>query len=159
MMLTAQFMRFAVIGTAGFVVDVGVLYLVRRLGLDLYSARVVSFLCAASFTWLGNRLYTFRTPTGPDQRFAAEWFLYLSAMALGGLVNYGVYALLVTVLPLFHDHPWLAVAGGTGAGMLINFLFARRLLYRPGPGGQGGAPTGQISKASSRWSSSRRKKG
>jgi putative flippase GtrA len=100
MRLTVQFLRFAIIGAAGFLVDVGVLYLLRRSGLDLYSA---------------------------------EWSLYLGAMTFGGLVNYGVYALLITLLALFRDNPWLAVAGGTGAGMLINFLFARRILYRPAP--------------------------
>jgi putative flippase GtrA len=133
MRLTAQFLRFAIIGAAGFLVDVGVLYLLRRSGLDLYSARVFSFIAAASFTWLGNRLFTFRSASGGGRRLSAEWSLYLGAMTFGGLVNYGVYALLITLLALFRDHPWLAVAGGTGAGMLINFLFARRILYRPAP--------------------------
>jgi putative flippase GtrA len=130
MTLSAQFSRFAIIGAAGFFVDVGVLYLLRRYGLDLYSARVFSFIAAATFTWMGNRLFTFRTASPASRRLTTEWFLYLGAMTTGGLVNYGVYALLVTLFALFRGHPWLAVAGGTGAGMLINFLFARRILYR-----------------------------
>jgi putative flippase GtrA len=133
MRLTVQFLRFAIIGAAGFLVDVGVLYLLRRSGLDLYSARVFSFIAAASITWLGNRLFTFRSASGAGRGLSAEWSLYLGAMTFGGLVNYGVYALLITLLALFRDNPWLAVAGGTGAGMLINFLFARRILYRPAP--------------------------
>lgn len=130
MTLSAQFSRFAIIGAAGFFVDVGVLYLLRRYGLGLYSARVFSFIAAATFTWMGNRLFTFRTASPASRRLTTEWFLYLGAMTTGGLVNYGVYALLVTLFALFRGHPWLAVAGGTGAGMLINFLFARRILYR-----------------------------
>ena len=131
MRLPAQFARFAVIGSVGFFVDVGVLYLLLGAGFDLYTARVFSFIAAASFTWMGNRVFTFRTGPVQSRRLTTEWFLYLAAMSFGGLVNYGVYALLVTVLPPFRAHPWLAVAGGTGAGMLINFLVARRLLYRP----------------------------
>lgn len=130
MTLSIQFSKFAVIGGVGFFVDVGVLYLLRHAGLDLYSARVFSFIAAATFTWIGNRLFTFRTASEARRRLTEEWFLYLGAMSFGGLVNYGVYALLVTVSAPFREHPWLAVAGGTGAGMLINFLFARRILHR-----------------------------
>ena len=130
MTLSGQFSKFAIIGGAGFFVDVGVLYLLRHAGLDLYSARVFSFIAAVTFTWVGNRMFTFRSTSEPHRRLTAEWFLYLGAMTVGGLVNYGVYAFLITLLAPFRDHPWLAVAAGTDAGMLINFLFARRILYR-----------------------------
>jgi len=126
-----QFLRFSLVGAAGFGIDVGVLYLARSQGLDLYSSRLLSFLAAATFTWLGNRYFTFRTPPSRARQLGGEWASYLGAMAFGGLVNYAVYAALVTWVPLFRAHPWLAVAGGTGAGLLINFLFARRILYRP----------------------------
>ena len=130
MTISGQFSKFAIIGGAGFFVDVGILYLLRHAGLDLYSARVLSFIAAVTFTWVGNRLFTFRSGNGPQRRLTEEWFLYLGAMTVGGLVNYGVYAILITVIAPFRAHPWLAVAAGTGAGMLINFLFARRILYR-----------------------------
>lgn len=129
---SAQFLRFSLVGGAGFLVDVGVLYAMRNAGLDLYSARVVSFLAAATFTWLGNRLFTFAAGRRRGTALGGEWAVYVSAMALGGLVNYGVYAALVTWLPPFHEHPWLAVAGGTGAGLVINFVMARRILHWPG---------------------------
>jgi putative flippase GtrA len=130
MRLVVQLLRFSLIGTAGFVVDVAVLYLLTHSGIDLYSARACSFVAAASFTWFGNRRLTFRSAAGSHRRLTGEWFLYLGAMTLGGLVNYGTYALLITYLPMFHDHPWLAVAAGTGAGLLINFTLARNVLYR-----------------------------
>lgn len=131
MKLSAQFVRFSLVGAGGFLVDVGVLYLLRDAGLDLYSARAISFIAAATFTWLGNRFFTFGTGKKARGRLTGEWFTYLAAMGLGGLVNYGVYATLITFWPLFHAHPWLAVAGGVGAGLLINFVFARRILYDP----------------------------
>ena len=126
-----QFLRFSLVGAAGFAVDVAVLYLARGQGLDLYSARLFSFLAAATFTWLGNRHFTFGSPAAAPRKLGGEWASYLGAMALGGLVNYGTYAALVTWLVPFREHPWLSVAGGTGAGLLINFLLARRILYRP----------------------------
>jgi len=127
----SQILRFALVGAAGFGLDVCVLYLARARGLDLYSSRLFSFLAAATFTWLGNRRFTFRTPSDRRLRLGGEWLSYLGAMAVGGLVNYGSYAALIAWLGPFRSHPWLAVAAGTGTGMTINFLFARRILYRP----------------------------
>jgi putative flippase GtrA len=130
MRLVDQLMRFSMIGAAGFVVDVGVLYLLSRSGIDLYSARAGSFIAAASFTWLGNRLFTFAAAASLHRRLTGDWFLYLGAMTLGAAINYGVYALLITFIAVFHDHPWLAVAAGTGAALLINFTMARNVIYR-----------------------------
>ena len=129
MTLGAQFLRFGVVGAGGFVVDVAVLYLMLHLGLGLYSARLVSFLTAATATWVGNRLFTFPTKQPRRRKLAGEWARYVTGMGLGGLANYGTYALLVTLSVLFRDHPWLAVAGGTAAGLLINFVLARRILH------------------------------
>lgn len=132
MSLARQFSRFAVVGGAGFFVDIGVLYTGLGFGLNLYSARAVSFLAGATATWLGNRHFTFRTgPLSGRRRVRGEWLRYLLAMGAGGLLNYGVYAVLVYSSGLFRTHPWLAVVGGTAVGMLLNFALARKILYRP----------------------------
>jgi len=130
MSIARQFVRFSAIGTAGFLIDVAVLYGLRSVGLDLYSARLVSFVTAATATWLGNRSFTFDTGRRSPARLPREYATYLAAMTLGGLVNYGIYAVLITWLEPFRQQPWLAVAGGTGAGLLINFLTARKILYQ-----------------------------
>jgi putative flippase GtrA len=130
MKLAGQFLRFGVVGAAGYVVDVAILYLMLKLGLDLYTARIVSFITAASSTWVGNRLYTFTEGASKRRKPGSEWAKYVAAMTLGGLANYGAYALLITFLALVREHHWLAVAGGTGAGLFINFWLARRILYR-----------------------------
>ncbi len=127
-----QFLRFSVVGAVGFLVDVSALYLLIGLGLDLYSARLVSFVCAATFTWIGNRLFTFRESSVARRAPGREWLLYVAAMTLGGLINYGVYAALVTFMDVFRLQPWLAVAAGTAAGLSVNFLLARRILHDTG---------------------------
>ena len=132
MKTSSQFFRFSLIGGAGFIVDVVVLYLALYLGLDLYVSRLVSFAAAATFTWVGNRLFTFSSDSSQPRGLGREWGVYLMAMALGGGVNYGTYAGLITWIPLLYEQPWLAVAGGTAAGLLINFFLARRILYRAG---------------------------
>ena len=130
MRIRRQFLRFSLIGCAGFIVDVASLYLLRELGLDLYSARLLSFTLAVTFTWIGNRHYTFGVQSGRRDTLPGEWFRYFLSMSFGGLLNYGVYAVLITGLALAREHPWLAVAAGTGAGLVLNFVLARRLLYQ-----------------------------
>lgn len=118
---------FGLAGTLAFGVDAGVLHLVQP-WLGPYGGRVVSFLCAAAFTWLFNRSVTFNGP----RRFAlpGEFAGYLGAMTLGGLLNLGAYAVCVRWWPLATEHPVIAVGLGGIAGMLFNYLAAERVLLR-----------------------------
>ena len=51
-----QFLRFGLVGTAGFVVDAAALTAAMAwLGLGPYGGRVVSYLAAVTFTWAMNR--------------------------------------------------------------------------------------------------------
>lgn len=128
-----QFLRFGVVGAAGFVVDAGTLWAVRLLwGLDPYSARVLSYLAAATATWALNRRYTF---VGADRRGAlGQWLRFLFANLGGGAVNYLTYALLIssTSLPDLPAGLGLTVAVGAGslAGLLVNFVASRQLVFK-----------------------------
>ena len=124
-----QLLRFAVIGTLAFAVDTTTLYLGRGvLGLGLYSGRIVSFLVAATFTWAMNRRFTF--PEARDAPMARQWLEFVSANGVGGLVNYGVYALLVTYVELVAAWPVLGVAAGSLAGLSFNFGASRGWVFR-----------------------------
>lgn len=55
-----KMVRFAVVGVGGFVVDCLVFALMHYvIGLPLMTARIVSFIAAATTTWFGNRVPTF----------------------------------------------------------------------------------------------------
>jgi len=125
MKLGRQFLSFAVVGAIGFVVDVAVLYLVSPL-LGWYGARVVSFLAAATATWALNRCYTFRRS---DASVVREYLGYLVTMLGGAIVNYGAYVLVLH----WAKGPWAPAAGvalGSCAGLVVNFLSARYLVFR-----------------------------
>lgn len=127
--LGGQAWRFAVSGVLGLVVDTAVLYGLMALGLGFEVARVLSFLAAATFTWAFNRRLTFdaaaRRP--PNWR---EWLHYLAAMAVGGVVNYCVSLGAYHLSDVVRAHPVLALALGAAAGMVLNFLSARHLVFR-----------------------------
>ncbi|MFY8093373.1 MAG: GtrA family protein [Niveispirillum sp.] len=136
-----QFARFAVIGVGGLFVDMAALALaLNLLGLDPYGGRVFSYLMAATFTWYMNRQYTF---TGISRRGAIrQWARFLAANAVGALVNYGVYVLVLNTAPwviravglwpgLFTGLlPYIGVAAGSVSGLVFNFFLSKKLVFR-----------------------------
>jgi putative flippase GtrA len=122
-----EFLSFAMVGATGFLVDVGVLYLLApRMG--WYVARVLSFLAAATATWLCNRHFTF-SDRESGSSLAREYVHYMLTMLVGASVNYAAYVLTLRWLdgPLV---PALGVAIGSCAGLAINFLAARHLIFK-----------------------------
>jgi putative flippase GtrA len=124
--VTAQFLRFGLVGIAGLFVDTGVLWLARLGGMGNYDGRVVSFIAAATATYLLNRAFTFRHAGGGLR----QWLVYLALMVVGFTFNYGAYVLCLALVPALRDFPYPAVAVGAVAGMGVNFLSARYLVFR-----------------------------
>ena len=112
-----MFLRFALVGVAGFIVDTAVLYAVKGV-LGLYVGRVVSYFAAATSTWALNRRFTFVT-LRPAPRFK-QWLEFLAANGIGAVVNYAVYSALVTWTAAA-TMPVIAVAAGSLAGLTFNF--------------------------------------
>jgi putative flippase GtrA len=128
--LQREIALFAAGGVLGLLVDSGIVQgLVAWGDWNPYAARVVSFLAAATFTWRWNRHYTFAAHS--SQRAPhAEWLHWLALMAVGAMVNYGVYAWLLAAERSLHRWPALAAAGGSAVAALINFSAARGVLFR-----------------------------
>ena len=82
-----RFFRFALVGCAGYCVDVAALYFaIYGLGAGLYWGRIFSYLCASSSTWYMNRLITFADLR--SDKFAGEWLKFVVLNGVGGVVNY-----------------------------------------------------------------------
>jgi putative flippase GtrA len=127
--LAWEFLRFGTVGTLGFVVDTAVLYGALALGAGLYGGRALSYLAAASVTWLLNRVWTFRH-RGAGQKAHRQWAAFVVVNLGGFALNYGTYAALVAFVPLVAAHPVLGVAAGSLAGMFSNFFLSRQLVFR-----------------------------
>lgn len=123
-----EFLLFGIAGVCGFVVDTAVLYALEE-ALGPFYARGVSFLAAVLTTWLINRAFAFRERSSAMSR-KREFLLYLVLMLAGGMANYGVYSWLVVSYPLVQQHLVIGVAIGSIAGMIINFVVSRYVLYR-----------------------------
>ena len=66
-----QVARFLIVGTVGFAIDGGLLYLLVRTDVDPYLARGLSFPPAVTATWYLNRVWTFAARQGAVRRRGA----------------------------------------------------------------------------------------
>jgi putative flippase GtrA len=53
----------------------------------------------------------------------------MGLMAVGAVINNGIYVLVFEVFPALRAWPAAAVAAGSVGGSVANFLFARTLLF------------------------------
>nr|WP_221265729.1 GtrA family protein [Oleiagrimonas soli] len=120
---------FAVGGAIGFVIDAGIVQmLVRGAGWDPYLARIPSFLAAASVTWWWNRRFSFAHRRGDDAH--REWLRWMAVMAVGAVINYGTYALVLAFSDTARAWPAMGVAAGSCVAAIANFAGARKLVFR-----------------------------
>lgn len=127
--VTSQFIRFSIVGVAGFIADTAILYLiVYLLGQDPYVSRVISYLGAATTTWILNRKYTFESVVSSLPH--REWIHYILVNAFGGIVNYGVYSILITYSALVREFLVIGVAAGALSGLVLNFTMSKFWVFR-----------------------------
>ena len=93
----AEFFRFGVVGTIGFVVDTTVLYGALALGSGFYLGRIPAYLAAVTTTWRLNRIWTFRTRNSGSS--GRQWMLFTVVSLLGFVLNYGAYAACIAFWP------------------------------------------------------------
>ncbi len=132
-LLRARILRFGAVGAAGFAVDETILALMHyAVGLDPYSARVVSILCTMIFTWWGNRIFTFAEHAARESVGAIlrEGVKFMLANGLGAVANYASYSLLVRFAPWPIGNPLLAAAIGVLIGLIFNFTLSKRFVFR-----------------------------
>ena len=121
--MSAEFIRFVIVGVIGFVVDGGGTWVLAHLGLPPVAARIPPLLTAIVVTWLLNRSLTFRTDR-PKSR--AELMRYATVALSSALFNFALYSGLVLLgVPVL-----IAVAIATGLLMLYSFFAYRNVVFR-----------------------------
>jgi putative flippase GtrA len=135
-LLGHSFIRFALIGGIGYVVDTAVLaFGTDILKLDFEIGRAFSIFAAMCFTWAGNRYFTFadrraRGFSGGVQ----EWLKFVGANLLGAVVNYSISVLLVRYAPFPLNYKYAAQAAGVLVGLVFNFTLSRTFVFKsPSP--------------------------
>jgi putative flippase GtrA len=128
----SRFLRFLVVGGFGFFVAEGALWLVlHTTNAGSTIAWFISFLCAATFTWWGNRNLTFADRKAHGAAgMLAEYGKFLASNGLGGAINFAVFKGLEIYAPAPLNNPFLALACGVLAGLVFNFTASRLVVFR-----------------------------
>ncbi len=127
-----RFLKFAVVGAIGAVVDFGVLnFLVLVVGLAPLQANPFSFSAAviSNFTW--NRLWTYPESRKFRKRTQLPKFALVNLVGLG--INQLVLGVTLHLVEPFIPHPWdynLAKAFAIGVVLFWNFGVNRLWTYR-----------------------------
>ena len=116
---------FALAGFSGFLVDAGLTEALAGLGVSPYVGRVFAVAIAIAVTYTINRNLTWRerraAVPGRRTRYVAVSLVSIAA-------NYLTFAAALAAIPGLR--PVLAVAAGTGIGMVLNFIGYSRLVFR-----------------------------
>ena len=121
-----KLVRFGIVGTAGFVIDAAMLWLLlETTPLGPFIARAIAIAVALGATWYLNRSFTF----GASRRsIAVEGFRYGSVGIVSALVNYLIYSGLLLSLPILQ--PLAALVIASIAAMAFSFFGYSRFVFR-----------------------------
>ncbi len=116
---------FALAGFSGFLVDAGLTEMLAGVGISPYAGRVFAVAVAIVVTYTINRNLTWgdRRAVVPGRRAR-----YVAMSLVSIAANYLVFAGALAALPGLR--PAIAVAAGTGVGMVMNYAGYSRLVFR-----------------------------
>ncbi len=117
-----KFKKFCIVGGVGFVVDSLLFLFLCEVTDHVMLSRLLSFWLAATVTWFGNRVYTYR-----QQAFTgviSQWSKHMLSAHLSGGINLLVFWGTKDVVSM----PF-AFCIGVLAGLLTNYLFANRFVF------------------------------
>lgn len=132
------FLKFAVVGCGGFVVDISVTFILSQFMLAEV-ARGAAFWVAASSNWWLNRQFTFSS--AQRRQPLKQWLHFLSASSIGFVPNWGCYWILINSdlertassllsVDLSAWWPYGAMIPGILLGMVVNFILSSRWVFR-----------------------------
>ncbi len=123
--------KFAIVGGIGFIVDASIFALsFYLLDLPIYSSRVIAFVCAATSTWLGNRLLTF-SDRSQDPKLK-QWFRFMMSATLSAIPNFVVFAFISAWLGSEGVSAMVALVCGVLAGMISNYTLSSKWVFKTG---------------------------
>jgi putative flippase GtrA len=108
-----QFTGFLIVGSFGFVVDLGVFAFSLMAHGSAPWARITASFVAIVATWIGNRSISFAKTANP----AAEFVRYFAASLIGAAVNFAVFAVTLYLTRCIH----FAYIAGTASGLVANY--------------------------------------
>lgn len=115
--------KFALVGGIGFAIDGALFYFFMQTDMDTIVARVLAFWLTATFTWLGNKHFTFDCQQ--STQLVRQWGRHMISAHFAGVVNLASFYLLNEVYPT-----WLAFTAGIIIGAVFNYWLSNNFVFR-----------------------------
>ena len=120
--------RFLIIGGLAFLIDTGLLWFINHgLGIIAWISKLISFFAALSFTYFGNRFYTFADARKRliSKNIFANYGNYCISQSVGAGLNVALFSLLTHLLGLSLLVSAVISAAG---GVIVNYVMAKMVL-------------------------------
>jgi putative flippase GtrA len=127
-MVSRRFLKFLIVGGAGFAVDAGVLtFALGHVTSSIYVARALSFSLAVLATWLLNRTFVF---AASESGIAVEYARYFTIQVVAALTNLAIFVALIEAIPALSPTPVVPLAVGAILGALVNYAGSAWWVFR-----------------------------
>ena len=114
-----RFLKFAVVGVIGAVIDFGVMNLLTQVGgMPLVPAGTISFICAITSNFIWNRFWTY--PDSRSRTVARQLVMFFAVNIAGVMIR----------IPILHfiEPPLLILLNTTGTGGAVSSEFLAKNL-------------------------------
>lgn len=130
-----MFTRFVAVAVTISLIDIGLLYLLNAVGINIYLARIPSFLASITTGYILNRYFTFHhLETG--RKLWHSLVRHYSVHGVGGAINYGIFSATLIIGQQLGGQasasgtlPFIAVWTGGVCGMCFNYFFSKRMVF------------------------------
>ena len=128
----SKLVRFGAVGGAGFFVNEAALAAAKNLfGTGDHAGWLFGFAVAVTFTWWGNRVFTFHEHKSLGRAgILGEWARFVATNSLGAAANFAVFSLLIGFAPWPLSNSYVALAIGVLVGLMFNFTLSKKLVFR-----------------------------
>lgn len=114
--------KFATIGSLGFVVDSSVFFALTQLDMGTMQARLYAFWLAASSTWLGNKYFTFQCRA--RSKLLRQWSKHMASCHVSGVANLAIFYCLNPFI-----HTAIAFVIGILAAAIANYWLSQKYVF------------------------------
>jgi len=127
--LIYEFLKFGVTGGLGTITNLLIFFLLVDLnGLPATPVSIGCFFVAGTQNYFLNHLWSFREYTENTRVSIKRWAMFL----VGSLAGLGINILVMNLILASFALPWqfIAQACGIAAGMVINFIISKFVIFR-----------------------------
>lgn len=129
-LLKIDFIRFSMVGAVGFLVNLGMLYLLFDVsGMAIWAAQIIGAETALISNFTLHHFWTYRERAGQKRKRILLAQFHLSFWS-GALINSSIVVLAVSV---FQMHYFIGLVAGSATALFWNFFWTKFYIWRHTP--------------------------